>query len=341
LDPVQAGCGAARGIGRGHRRACHGRPSRAAGAPGGRPVSAQQATPRALMDYLRLAADYLGRCGSPSARLDAEVLLGHVLGMDRVALYVNHDQPLEPAEVDAYRAALRARCQGTPVAYITGKKEFLGMTLAVNRHVLIPRPETELLVEAVVRRLADAAGKAGPGAPLLIADVGTGSGAIALGIARALPHARLLAVDVSPGALAVARENAAAHGLQDRVVLLEGDLLAPVAQELTQGPPAAGGTRPPASWTRWCPTRLTSPPGTGTSCPGRSGSLNRAWRWTAAPTAWRSTGASFPRPPPCSRRGGSWPWRSATTRPPPCRRCWRPPAGGTACRCSGTTRAIP
>jgi len=193
------------------------------------------------MDYLRLAADYLGRCGSPSARLDAEVLLGHVLGMDRVALYVNHDQPLEPAEVDAYRAALRARCQGTPVAYITGKKEFLGMTLAVNRHVLIPRPETELLVEAVVRRLADAAGKAGPGAPLLIADVGTGSGAIALGIARALPHARLLAVDVSPGALAVARENAAAHGLQDRVVLLEGDLLAPVAQELTQGAPAAGG----------------------------------------------------------------------------------------------------
>src|SRR5690606_18449157 len=101
------------------------------------------------MEFLRLAADYLSRCGSPSARLDAELLLGHVLGMDRVSLYVNHDRPLEPAEVDAYRRVLRERCRGAPIAYTTGKKEFMRVTLKVTPAVLIPRPETELLVEAL------------------------------------------------------------------------------------------------------------------------------------------------------------------------------------------------
>ena len=190
--------------------------------------------PRALMDYLRLATDYLQRCGSPSARLDAEVLLGHVLGMDRVSLYVNHDRPLVPREVDAYREVLRARGRGMPVAYITGKKEFLRMTLAVTPDVLIPRPETELLVEAVVRRLQPL------DRPLLLADVGTGSGAIAIGLARGLPRARVLAVDISPAAAAVARRNAAAQGVADRIVILEGDLLAPVAAWLSGGTESAG-----------------------------------------------------------------------------------------------------
>lgn len=213
--------------------------------------------PRVLMDYLRLAADYLERSGSPSARLDAELLLGHVLGLDRVGLYVNHDRPLVPAEVDAYREALRARARGMPVAYITGTKEFLRTTLKVSPAVLVPRPETELLVEAVVRWFqaggapdglaASSPGVAGEpkeappagpdglpgsaehtGRPLL-ADVGTGSGAIAIGLALALPGARVLAVDISPEALAVARTNVAAHGLEERIVLLEGDLLEPVA----------------------------------------------------------------------------------------------------------------
>lgn len=185
--------------------------------------------PRALMDYLRLATAYLERCGSPSARLDAEVLLGHVLGMDRVSLYVNHDRPLETREVDAYREALRARGRGTPVAYITGKKEFLRMTLAVGPDVLIPRPETELLVEAVAGRL-----RAGD-KPLVLADVGTGSGAIALGLARALPGARVLAIDVSAAALSVARKNIESHGLEERVRLVQGDLLEPVAEALHGG----------------------------------------------------------------------------------------------------------
>ena len=185
--------------------------------------------PRALMDYLRLAADYLSRCGSPSARLDAELLLGHVLGMDRVSLYVNHDRPLEPGEVEAYRRVLRERCRGTPVAYITGKKEFMRVTLKVTPAVLIPRPETELLVEAAVQRLRAASG------PLLVTDVGTGSGAIAIGLALSLPAARVLATDISPAALAVARENVTAHGLDGRIELLEGDLLAPVSDAVRAG----------------------------------------------------------------------------------------------------------
>jgi len=185
--------------------------------------------PRVLMEFLRLAADYLSRCGSPSARLDAELLLGHVLGMDRVSLYVNHDRPLEPAEVDAYRRVLRERCRGAPIAYITGKKEFMRVTLKVTPAVLIPRPETELLVEATIQRLRAASG------PLLVTDVGTGSGAIAIGLALALPEARVLATDISPAALAVARENVTAHGLDGRVELLEGDLLAPVADAVRTG----------------------------------------------------------------------------------------------------------
>lgn len=181
--------------------------------------------PVAIVDYLRLATGYLENCGSGTARLDAELLLADVLDLDRMALYVNFDRPLEPAEVATYRDTLRRRCQGTPIAYITGRKEFLTATLTVNSAVLIPRPETELLVEAIVERLGD--GEWAKGAPL-IADVGTGSGAIAIGLARALPTAELVAVDVSSDALAVARDNAARHDLDDRIQFIAGDLLTPL-----------------------------------------------------------------------------------------------------------------
>src|SRR5690606_3526649 len=110
--------------GRSHRRSGRGRPSRAAGARGGGRVSEGE-RPRALADYLRLAADYLKTSGSTSPRLDAELLLGHVLGLDRVALYVNFDRPLVPEEVDAFRELLRRRARGTPIAYILGRKPFL------------------------------------------------------------------------------------------------------------------------------------------------------------------------------------------------------------------------
>lgn len=179
--------------------------------------------PTALVDYLRLATDYLKKCGSDSPRLDAELLLAHALGLDRVALYVNHDRPLIRTEVDAFREMLRRRCGGTPVAYITGERPFLSTIVHVTPAVLIPRPETELLVEAVVQWLGRQAGET-----LLVADVGTGSGAIALGIALAEPRAKLAALDVSGDALAVARMNVERHHLTDRIELLAGDLLTPL-----------------------------------------------------------------------------------------------------------------
>lgn len=180
------------------------------------------AQPQTLLDYLRLAVDYLKKRGCASPRLDAELLLAHVLGVDRVGLYVNFDRPLSRPEVDAFRAALRQRGQGTPVAYIVGEKPFLDTSLYVSPAVLIPRPETELLVEAVVRWLGEQ-----PAERLWVADVGTGSGAIAVGVALAEPRAHVLAVDVSPDAAEVARRNVARHGLEERVQVVVGDLLIP------------------------------------------------------------------------------------------------------------------
>lgn len=179
--------------------------------------------PTALVDYLRLATDYLKKCGSDSARLDAELLLAHVLGLDRVALYVNHDRPLVPDEVDAFREMLRRRCQGMPIAYITGERAFLSTTVQVSPAVLIPRPETELLVEAVVDWLGRQSGST-----LMIADVGTGSGAIAIGIALAEPRATVAALDVSADALSVAGTNVERHQLVARIELVSGDLLTPL-----------------------------------------------------------------------------------------------------------------
>lgn len=181
--------------------------------------------PQALVDYLRLAADYLQKSGSASPRLDAELLLAHVLGMDRVALYVNFDRPLVPGEVDRYRELLRQRARGTPIAYILGSKPFLTTRVAVGPGVLIPRPETELLVEAAAARLREM-----PGEELLAADVGTGSGAIAIGLALLEPRARVAALDISADAVRTARANVERHGLENRIEVMEGDLLAPLAE---------------------------------------------------------------------------------------------------------------
>lgn len=189
--------------------------------------------PVALMDYLRLATDYLREAGSPSPRLDAEVLLVHVLGMDRMSLYVNFDRPLEPAEVDDYREALRRRGRWEPVAYITGRKEFRGLVLETTRAALIPRPETELLVEAVLERLAaeDAAADRDGTPPLRVVDVGTGTGAVAVALAAALDDVQVAAVDISEEALALARRNAEAHHVAGNIRFILGDLLGPLLEE--------------------------------------------------------------------------------------------------------------
>jgi release factor glutamine methyltransferase len=173
--------------------------------------------PRTVVELLGVASAYLDARGFETPRLDAELLLGHVLGMRRLELYLHHDRPLEPAEVDAFRALLRRRAGGEPVAYLLGSAGFRRLTLKVDARALVPRPETEVLVELVLARLPD-------GGSLL--DVGTGSGAIALAVASERPDAHVTAVDVSGEALALARENRDALGLADRVELLRSDLYA-------------------------------------------------------------------------------------------------------------------
>jgi release factor glutamine methyltransferase len=157
--------------------------------------------------------------GLATPRLDAELLLAQVLGYDRVGLYTHFDQPLSTGELADYRALIKRRLAGEPVAYLTGKKEFRSLELTVDERVLIPRPETETAVEVALALL--------PAGPARAVDVGTGSGAIALALKAARPELDVLAVDRSPGAVEIARANAARHQLA--VEIVEGDLLAPVA----------------------------------------------------------------------------------------------------------------
>lgn len=154
-------------------------------------------------------------------RLTAEILLAHALGCDRVRLYLDFDKPVAEKELAAFRDLVRRRAAGEPTAYLTGKKEFCGRTFKADRRALIPRPETELLVEAALRALPDG-GRA--------LDLCTGSGCVAITMALARPGARVLAVDLSPEALALAGENAAALGA--RVELLQGDLYDPLPPDL-------------------------------------------------------------------------------------------------------------
>jgi release factor glutamine methyltransferase len=164
--------------------------------------------------------------GISSPRLDAELLLAHVLGVERIYLYAHFDQPLTQSERDAYRALVKRRAAREPVAQILGKKEFYGRPFCVSREVLTPRPETEHLVDAALEWVRGRALEA----PRLV-DVGTGSGIIAVTLALELPSARVWGTDTSAPALAVARANAAALGVAERVTLCEGDLLSPLVEQ--------------------------------------------------------------------------------------------------------------
>jgi release factor glutamine methyltransferase len=155
--------------------------------------------------------------GVDAPRLTAELLLAHALGCDRVRLYLDFDKPLGDPELGRYRELVRRRAAGEPTAYLTGTREFFGHRLAVDPRVLIPRPETELLAELALELLPEG------GAAL---DLGTGSGALAIALALGRPGASVTAVDLSPGALEVARANAEALGAA--VTFLGGDLYAPL-----------------------------------------------------------------------------------------------------------------
>ena len=171
---------------------------------------------------LKWTEQYFGTKGVESPRLDAEVLLSHILQKERIYLYVHFDEPLEAPELARFREMIKQRIQRIPVAYIIGYREFMGLRFAVSPAVLVPRPDTEILVEAVLERLKD---KLDPA----FADIGTGSGAIVLSLLKNLPQATAVTVDISPAALEVARENAAALEVADRVTFYQGDLYGPVA----------------------------------------------------------------------------------------------------------------
>ena len=213
-----------------------------------------------VLRLLTWTTDYLKSHGSESPRLDAEVLLAHARNCERIMLYAAFDDVV-PDDVRAqFRDLVKRRAEGTPVAYLVGKREFYSLSFRVTPDVLIPRPETEFVVVAALDALGAGSSKfkvqsSRPDAegsgfrvqgsseeeiqypkskiqnPPQVCDVGTGGGAIAVAIAKQAPDCRVIAIDISPAALAVAKENARAHQVSERIEFLEGDLLAPIPAE--------------------------------------------------------------------------------------------------------------
>ncbi len=172
---------------------------------------------------LTWTTDFLKKQGSESPRLDAEVLLAHARSTQRIQLYTAFDEVVDEATRAKFRELVQKRGKGEPVAYLVGSKEFYSLPLRVTADVLIPRPETEHVVIAALDLLKSLGTKK---EPLQVVDVGTGSGAIAIAIARHAPQAEIAAIDISPAALAVAQGNATALKVNERLTFVESDLLA-------------------------------------------------------------------------------------------------------------------
>lgn len=180
---------------------------------------------RKLMDYVDLAAGHLENHNVQTARLDAEVILAHVLDVDRLTLYVQFDRPLNSDEVDRYRNTIARRAKGEPVAYITGQREFYSLPLKTDKRALIPRQDTEILVDEVLKSLQSLSPD---GDPVEVADIGTGTGAIAIALAKSMDRVRVVAVDVDTNALQLAEENVTLNDVSDQVTLVQGNLLEPL-----------------------------------------------------------------------------------------------------------------
>ena len=217
---------------------------------------------RTVAGAVERARARLDAAGIAAAHLEACVLFEHVAGFDRAALLARGREPLEPHTERRYEMLIGERARRIPLAYITGEREFWSLRLRVDRRVLVPRPETETLVEAALDRI-------GPGAR--VADVGTGSGAIVIALAHELGSGAFLGTDICPSAIAVARANAVEHGLGHRIEFLAGDLLAPLCglpgllDALVSNPP-------------YIPSAAFA------SCSRRCATSNRARPSTAGPT---------------------------------------------------------
>jgi release factor glutamine methyltransferase len=171
------------------------------------------------------ATQRLEEAGSDTASLDAQVILAYILGKERGWLFAHYDQALTQEEAETYTDMVARRAAAEPVAYLVGHREFYGLEMMVDKRVLIPRPETELLVDAVLDHIESRANQ-----HVRMADVGTGSGAVAVAVAANCPDMQIYAVDLSPAALEVAGENVRRHDSRGQVTLLHGDLLSPLPE---------------------------------------------------------------------------------------------------------------
>ncbi len=201
-----------------------------------KPVTDSSLEPWSIKRVLAWASDDFRRRGNPSARLDAELLLAEALGCDRIKLILDSARPLAEGELGRYRTLIKRRRVGEPVAYILGRREFFALPLRVDRRVLIPRPDTEVLVESALRETHDRNlyGR--------MLDLCTGSGCVAIAFAKARPTWRVVAADLSAEAAALARENVQRAGVAHNVAVLEGDLFAAVSDRscfelITANPP--------------------------------------------------------------------------------------------------------
>ena len=182
--------------------------------------------PLSSVELLKISAEYLASMGIENARLDAEVLLADILGVDRIKLYVDYDRTLLNDELIAYRHAIAKRARRMPLAYITGHKEFMSLNLFVKEGVLIPRPDTETLIEIVEEYIT----RRQLNEPEIL-DLCTGSGAVACALASIFPKASIKAVDISPIACEVAEKNAFNLGFKERIEILQGDLYKALKEE--------------------------------------------------------------------------------------------------------------
>ncbi len=189
----------------------------------------RSSAPYRTVDLIGKATELLEKKGVISPRLNAETLLAEATGMTRVELYANFDKPVSPAETERFRALLRRRLAHEPLQYITGSRGFRRLSLKVGPAVLIPRPETELMVERALQKMAEDLSLK------VVLDLGTGSGCIALSMAWECERAEVHASDVSDEALAVAEANAAESGLEGRVCFYSGDLFEPLPTEMRGG----------------------------------------------------------------------------------------------------------
>ena len=171
-----------------------------------------------VLEAIQKSADFLAKKGVESPRLQTELLLAHLLKLPRMKLYLNFERVLTPAETDALREMIRRRGQREPLQHIIGSTSFCGLEIAVNRHVLVPRSETELLAEFGWKFLSTFNSQ-----PSTALDFGTGSGCIAIALAVKCPAAKIIATDISPDALALAKENAKRHNVAERIEFLQSD----------------------------------------------------------------------------------------------------------------------